>query len=538
MNADGVLVQLSEAAARLVELGAAHISEEFHLIDNATGYWLDPITTEPIDGAMTNEDLMKTVHLGHVPDVRPDFRFWTVARKTAFAKQGIEILEAKKDSAKAVGYLPAKGLCFVLLDGGSWAYIESGRIRGFVRTEDLITDRLAQPLLRLYQQKAGSGSVEDAAPRAKALVPESQNKAFAFLRATAGQTVVPKDCALSIYKKNPIREGADEDARVIGTLPQGGLCYVLADKNAPWVYVESGDVRGFVKRSTLLMNMTATVMAKGESSYKLAAERVQPAANKACYYTLTSVRPGTKYGSIREALVDYATQFVGNKYVLGGTSLTEGCDCSAFARAIYAEFGYKLPRYSRDQAECGLQIPINEAQPGDLIFNATDGKITHVVIYAGDGETVEAADETRGIIRGRVNTVRAVWACRILEDDADIQMNYRDIDETNVDPAMIGESMGRFRLTYFSPDASSLKEAAAFTATGDPLLQGRTVATDPDVIPYGTRIIINGHAFVAQDCGRPVSGNEIQIYMDDPDEAAHRFPAFREVNSPKNLKPQ
>jgi len=95
---------------------------------------------------------------------------------------------------------------------------------------------------------------------------------------------------------------------------------------------------------------------------------------------------------LRASMVAYAKQFLGNPYVWGGTSLTNGCDCSGFTMRIYEHFGYKIPR-AGGQRTFGKLISVSEAQPGDLVFY--DG---HVVMYIGDGKVIHASCERVGII--------------------------------------------------------------------------------------------------------------------------------------------
>ena len=92
------------------------------------------------------------------------------------------------------------------------------------------------------------------------------------------------------------------------------------------------------------------------------------------------------------SVVNYATQFVGNPYVWGGTSLTDGADCSGFVQSVYANFGISLPRTTWDQEYAGTGISYEEAQPGDLILY--EG---HVGIYMGDGQIVNAINASKGI---------------------------------------------------------------------------------------------------------------------------------------------
>ena len=147
----------------------------------------------------------------------------------------------------------------------------------------------------------------------------------------------------------------------------------------------------------------------------LAQMLVEPKDNKACYYTLTSVKEASQAAKTREAMVKFALQFVGNRYVWGGTSLTDGADCSGFVQSIYANFDYSIPRVAEDQAGYGLQIPIDSAEPGDLIFYARNGYVYHVSMYIGDGQVVQAANSRAGIITSGIAD-DAVWATRVITD--------------------------------------------------------------------------------------------------------------------------
>jgi len=102
--------------------------------------------------------------------------------------------------------------------------------------------------------------------------------------------------------------------------------------------------------------------------------------------------PVSTNGDLRASFVAYAKQFLGNPYVWGGTSLTNGCDCSGFTMRIYEHFGYSIPR-AGGQRTFGKLIKVSEAQPGDLIFYSG-----HVVMYIGDGKVIHASSERVGII--------------------------------------------------------------------------------------------------------------------------------------------
>ncbi|WP_320998721.1 NlpC/P60 family protein [Hungatella effluvii] len=106
------------------------------------------------------------------------------------------------------------------------------------------------------------------------------------------------------------------------------------------------------------------------------------------------------------AVADYGLQFVGNPYVYGGTSLTNGADCSGFVQQVYKHFGYSLPRSSSEQRSAGREVSYSEAQPGDLICYAG-----HVAIYIGNGQIVHASTPTTGIKVGTA-TYRTILSVR------------------------------------------------------------------------------------------------------------------------------
>lgn len=100
-----------------------------------------------------------------------------------------------------------------------------------------------------------------------------------------------------------------------------------------------------------------------------------------------STDSSVSYSGSGSSVADYATQFVGNPYVYGGTSLTNGADCSGFVQSVYANFGVSLPRTSYDQMNVGTEVSYSEAQPGGLICYGG-----HVAIYLGGGRIVHASN--------------------------------------------------------------------------------------------------------------------------------------------------
>lgn len=103
--------------------------------------------------------------------------------------------------------------------------------------------------------------------------------------------------------------------------------------------------------------------------------------------------------SLRNNIIEYGCQFIGNPYVWGGTDLVNGADCSGFCQSVLKHFGIHIPRVSRDQAKVGTPInSIAEAKPGDLVFYAnSSGTINHVAMYIGNGTVVMAGSAATGI---------------------------------------------------------------------------------------------------------------------------------------------
>ena len=371
------------------------------------------------------------------PVIYRGFRFWTVAKDYAFATADINILEEMKASARAVGTLEKSALCYILKSEDGWYYVESGTVRGFVKADDVVAGEKAEGLKAVYNSEAEvlsnvsdtEESIDTVAPLAEELVAKEDNQAFDYYRATVYQTVVEKDYALPAAGMVNIREEAAEGSRVTGVLASNGICYVIADRDNDWVYVESGDVRGFVKHDQLVMADTAgddSILTKDEEEYATASESIKPEENRALYYTLTSIRSGVPDGMERSSILQYASEFIGNPYVWGGTSLTNGADCSGFVQSIFAQYGYSLPRTAAEQSQVGEQIAVEDAQPGDLIFYGRGGHIYHVVIYAGDGQTIEAKSRRAGIVASEVSYNNAVWAVRILDEDQATQFDIPD----------------------------------------------------------------------------------------------------------------
>lgn len=163
-----------------------------------------------------------------------------------------------------------------------------------------------------------------------------------------------------------------------------------------WTQVQSGDVTGYVYSQYIRV---------GDEAQQKAEELIQRAGSEASAFTYAVSRQEEVAGLPKEtavwqssengkgqAVVDYACQFIGNPYVWGGTSLTNGADCSGFVQSVFAHFGISLPRTTWDMEHVGTAVSYEQAVPGDIIlYNG------HVGIYMGNGQIVNAINSRRGI---------------------------------------------------------------------------------------------------------------------------------------------
>ena len=115
-------------------------------------------------------------------------------------------------------------------------------------------------------------------------------------------------------------------------------------------------------------------------------------------YTEAPETEAPSTSGVGQQIADFAVQYVGNPYVWGGTSLTEGADCSGFVQTVFANFGLYLSRTAESQSYGGTSISLDNLQPGDLLFYNSTGSIDHVAIYIGGGQIVHAANSRSGII--------------------------------------------------------------------------------------------------------------------------------------------
>ena len=129
---------------------------------------------------------------------------------------------------------------------------------------------------------------------------------------------------------------------------------------------------------------------------------------------------GQVFSASTSGIYSYAAQFVGNSYVWGGNSLTNGTDCSGFTQSVYSNYGVSLPHSSQAQYNYGTSVNVNDAKEGDLVFyGSSENNITHVAIADGKGGIVHAANESTGITTSSIGNPLGVK--RVTEEETTTQ---------------------------------------------------------------------------------------------------------------------
>ena len=291
---------------------------------------------------------------------------------------------------------------------GEWYKIESGNVSGYIKSEYFVTGEAA--------------------------------KAVAIQCGYVNATVTTETLN--------VRDGQGTDNKLLTQLPEGGVFDVI-EYGDGWVYLNvDEDIQGWVSMDYVDIDVkfdTAITLeeeqAKLEEERRRAeeaaeAERIANEARKAeeqrkqqqaaqqkktqsqtsTQQTVSDTYDTSTSAAIRNAVVAYALQFVGNPYVYGGSSLTNGTDCSGFTMSVYAKFGYSLPHQSGSQSGCGTRVSLDSLLPGDLLFYSNGGSgIGHVALYIGNGQVVHASTPSTGIKISSANYRTPICAVRIIE---------------------------------------------------------------------------------------------------------------------------
>ncbi len=294
--------------------------------------------------------------------------------------------------AEIVGKLYNSSVAKVLgRTGNGWARIQSGDVTGYIREEYVATGNTAQQL---------------------------------------ADSVVTKQAVVTTETLR-VRVAPIADSDVITLIGQGETLDILEEADG-WYKINTEDGEGYISSDfadveeiypeaiSRAQEEAEEAAAAASSAAEEEARKAQEQANsssKNVKKTSGSASLNTYNGSSGsgsasgQAVANYALQFVGNPYVWGGSSLTNGADCSGFTMAVYANFGVSLPHYTGSQQQCGTAVnSLSEAQPGDLILYSG-----HVAIYLGNNQIVHASSPRYGITTGTATYRNIVAIRRILQ---------------------------------------------------------------------------------------------------------------------------
>lgn len=212
-----------------------------------------------------------------------------------------------------------------------------------------------------------------------------------------------------------VRKEQSTEADRIGYVDRGEKVKFLEDCGE-WIRIQyTTDDEGYVAAEyvTVIEEFTYAKTIEEEQEEEAARQALIQRQNEAEHTTPEVIGdiqfPNTTYTSnaeLRQAIINYAMQFVGNRYVHGGRSLVTGTDCSGFTCYIMADFGYSISRTPGGQlASAGRSIDYSQIQPGDIICYSSNGgrSCTHVAFYIGNGQIVHAANSRKGVIVGAAN---------------------------------------------------------------------------------------------------------------------------------------
>ncbi len=398
----------SDAVGKLYNNAAAKILET---VEGENGTWYK-ITSGDVSGYVKSEFFVSGEKAGNLAaEIGKNFARVSAdsLRLRAQASTDSEILDvlAKDEEFEILG---SEGDFYKITANGQTGYV----------SKDFITTRveLAGAEKNRDSEEDGSSSEEAAAEEAPetaaAGVPEAPAAGEAVTdappavvpvpgsapesAAPAESTVNSEEAADSAAERSAPAEGAVEAGKTASSESTSGPeivpTPVTGETAAPALYAASAGDNG---------SEPAEVIEETEKETEKATEPETVSQKKTTVISTTVTGPGGGSGAsqtvsaTRMNIIDYARQFLGNPYVYGGTSLTNGCDCSGFTQQVYAHFGISTGRSSRDQAGRGKSISVDSVKPGDLLFYASGNYINHVGMYIGNGQIIHSSTPATGI---------------------------------------------------------------------------------------------------------------------------------------------
>lgn len=334
---DGVNAKAGSANVRNGNIHSANIenkaADDLVVADNTVILDSEELLTAGIGELFTSE-LSKIEYVEIAKEAEGALWGYTHLGICNVEENNLNIRQEPNESGKMVGKLPKNAACEIVSSEDGWAYITSGKVEGYVKEEYLITG---------YEAKKRGGEL-----------------ASAIAVATADGL--------------NIRELPSLEAEVVTQVASGESLDIVEIQDDGWIKVYLDDEEVFVS-----------------------GDYVEVKSDLETAITMTELMYGQGVSDVRVDICQYAKQFLGNPYVWGGTSLTNGADCSGFVLSVFAKYGVSLPHSSRAQANMGTSIKASELQPGDLVFYAKGGTINHVALYIGGGQVIHASSPKTGI---------------------------------------------------------------------------------------------------------------------------------------------
>ena len=308
-------------------------------------------------------------------------------------------------------------------EGGKWYHIQSGSVTGYIKAQYFVTGEEASKIAR--EVGTTYAKVTNTSTLRLRETPSLEGKTLDLLSADAEYEVigeegdfakisVDNDLVGYVYKDYITTQVDFKQAVSVAEEQQQKAEEEKLKQEANAAIENLEQVKKKAEEESIEANPSESKAAETKAAAKettKAAETKAPttaAATKAT--TASGVGPGGGPGTggtsssgnevtnaTRSAVVAYAKQFLGNPYVYGGTSLTNGADCSGFTMSVFAHFGISTGRSSRDQAAKGKEVAVSAVQPGDLLFYASGNYINHVALYIGNGQVIHASTAKSGI---------------------------------------------------------------------------------------------------------------------------------------------
>jgi len=278
----------------------------------------------------------------------------------------LNVRKKPSTNSKIVGKLIKNAGCHIYKIKNGWAKIVSGKVTGWVKASYLVKDKKAEKMAMKVGKKVIT--VLEGGLRVRAL-PSTDASIYGVL----GQ-----DEDFEVHREHIKKEWFDKFIKK--HIKKKQLKKVDYDQMIneldKWVCIAIDNDYAFVAREYV------------DISFKL---------NRAVAAGEIALDGSSGVSSTRASIVEYAKQFLGNRYVYGGTSLTNGTDCSGFTMRVFGHFGYGLPRTSGSQAAATTSISSSQAKPGDLFFYSNGSRINHVALYIGGGMVIHASNPRSGI---------------------------------------------------------------------------------------------------------------------------------------------